>query len=147
MQLNKFTDYALRILMYVAQPREAIYTISELAENLQVSENHVMKIVHFMAKQEWIITTRGKGGGIRFNPETAQLSWGTIVRLLQGNQAVVECHKPPCILRAHCGLKGILDQALDAFYVHLDQYLLSDVLSKTLLSQAKSSPITLLNLS
>ncbi|PWF33013.1 transcriptional regulator, partial [Yersinia pestis] len=49
MQLNKFTDYALRILMYVAQPRDLPYTIAELAERLQVSQNHAMKIVHFMA--------------------------------------------------------------------------------------------------
>lgn len=146
MQLNKFTDYALRILMYVAQPRETLYTIAELAENLQVSENHTMKIVHFMAKQQWIITTRGKGGGIKFKPETAQLSLGAIIRILQGNQAVVECHNPPCILRSNCGLKGILAQALEAFYTHLDQYLLSDVLSQTSLSPSTQSPIPVLHL-
>ena len=59
MQLNKFTDYALRILMYIAQPKEMPYTIAELANELQVSENHAMKIVHFMAKQDWLITTTG----------------------------------------------------------------------------------------
>ena len=70
MQLNKFTDYALRILMYVSQPKALPHTIAELAQALQVSENHLMKIVHFMAKQQWIITARGRGGGIRLNPET-----------------------------------------------------------------------------
>jgi len=53
MQLNKFTDYALRILMYVSQPKALPHTIAELAQALQVSENHLMKIVHFMAKQQW----------------------------------------------------------------------------------------------
>ena len=50
MQLNKFTDYALRVLMYVAPPREAPYTIAEIAQNLHVSQNHLIKVVHFMAK-------------------------------------------------------------------------------------------------
>ncbi len=54
MQLNKFTDYALRILMYVSQPKALPHTIAELAQALQVSENHLMKIVHFMAKQQWM---------------------------------------------------------------------------------------------
>ena len=68
MQLNKFTDYALRILMYISQPRDTPYTIAEIARDLYVSQNHLMKIVHFMSKQDWIIATRGKGGGIRLNP-------------------------------------------------------------------------------
>ena len=63
MQLNKFTDYALRILITIAQTRQAPYTIAELADCLYVPANHLVKIVHFMAKQHWIITTRGKGGG------------------------------------------------------------------------------------
>ena len=69
MQLNKFTDYALRILMYISRPRDLPYTISEIAEDLQVSQNHLVKIVHFMGKQGWLITSRGKGGGIRLNQE------------------------------------------------------------------------------
>lgn len=63
MQLNKFSDYALRVLMYVSRTRDVPYTIAEIAENLVVSENHLVKVVHFMAKQNWIMTTRGKRGG------------------------------------------------------------------------------------
>ena len=54
MQLNKFSDYALRVLMLISNPRELPYTIAELAENLHVSQNHLVKIVHFMAKKEWM---------------------------------------------------------------------------------------------
>lgn len=146
MQLNKFTDYALRILMYVAQPRELPYTIAELATQLQVSENHVMKIVHFMAKQDWLVTTRGKGGGIRLHPETLKLTLGHIVRILQKDAQIVECNTPPCVLRKHCGLKGILAQAMEQFYQHLDQFTLSDVAPNSAQQIARSSSIELLNL-
>ena len=129
MQLNKFTDYALRILMYISRPSEMPYTIAEIARDLHVSQNHLVKIVHFMAKQEWIVTTRGKGGGIRLNPKALELTLGKIVRILQGDHQIVECNTPPCVLRSHCGLKGILDQALESFYQSLDQYTLSDVLA------------------
>lgn len=147
MQLNKFTDYALRILMYVSQPRDMPYTIAEIAQDLHVSQNHLVKIVHFMGKQNWILTTRGKGGGIRLNPQALQLKLGLIVRILQGENQIVECNTPPCVLRSHCGLKGILDQALEQFYQSLDQYSLHQVLNTAPASRySVQSPIQLINL-
>ena len=129
MQLNKFTDYALRILLYIAQPRDMPYTIAEIAEDLHVSKNHLVKIVHFMGQQDWIITTRGKGGGIQLNPQALSSQLGEIVRILQGDHQIVECNTPPCVLRSKCGLKGILDQALEQFYISLNRYTLNDVLN------------------
>ncbi len=146
MQLNKFTDYALRILMYIAQPKEEPYNIAELANELQVSENHAMKIVHFMAKQDWLITTRGRGGGIRLNPLTLNIPLGQIVRILQQDSQVVECNTPPCVMRSNCGLKGILDHAVDQFYNSLDQYTLSDVVTPLQGHFSTQSPIQLINL-
>ena len=147
MQLNKFTDYALRIVMYISPPRDVPYTIAELAENLQVSQNHLVKVVHFMAKNEWIITSRGKGGGIRLNPDALSAQLGEMVKILQGNQEIIDCNSPPCVLRKHCDLKGVLDQAMQQFYNHLNQYRLADVVQSaaaTMRSDAKQ--ITLQNL-
>ena len=146
MQLNKFTDYALRILMYIARPSDVPYTIADIAQDLHVSQNHLVKIVHFMGKQQWIVTTRGKGGGIRLNPTARQLKLGEIVRILQGNHQIVECNTPPCVLRSHCGLKGILDQALECFYQSLDQYTLDGVLQHSILPSSPSSNIDFLQL-
>ncbi len=140
MQLNKFTDYALRILLYIAQPRDMPYTIAEIAEDLHVSKNHLVKIVHFMGQHNWIITTRGKGGGIRLNPQALNSQLGEIVRILQGDHQIVECNTPPCVLRSKCGLKGILDRALEQFYISLNQYTLNDVLNTS--PQAKYSTLS-----
>lgn len=144
MQLTKFTDYGLRILMYIARPSDTPYTIAEIAQNLQVSENHLVKIVHFMAKQQWIITTRGKGGGLRLHPDAPMLKLGDVIRILQGDQPIVECHNPPCVLRPQCGLKGILDQALNGFYRILNQYTLQDAITAS--PSPPAQVITLLNL-
>lgn len=129
MQLNKFSDYALRLLMYISRPRDLPYTIAEIAENLRVSQNHLVKIVHFMSKKNWIITTRGKGGGIRLNPEALDSKLGDILRVLEGDSQIVECDTPPCVLRSHCGLKGILNTAVEQFYQSLNQYTLQEVLN------------------
>lgn len=147
MQLNKFTDYALRTVMYISPPRDAPYTIAELAENLQVSQNHLVKVVHFMAKNEWIITSRGKGGGIRLNPDALSAQLGEIVKILQGNQEIIDCNSPPCVLRKHCDLKGVLDQAMQQFYNHLNQYRLADVVqSATAAMPLNTNYISLYNI-
>lgn len=132
--------------MYIAQPKEMPYTIAELANELQVSENHAMKIVHFMAKQDWLITTRGRGGGIRMNPLTLKIPLGQVVRILQQDSQVVECNTPPCVLRKNCGLKGILDNAVEQFYASLEQYTLSEVVIPPQGHYSIQSPIGLINL-
>lgn len=148
MQLNKFTDYALRILMYISRPKDTPYTIAEIAQDLHVSQNHLVKIVHFMGKQQWIITSRGKGGGISLNPQSLELKLGDVVRVLQGDHPIVECDTPPCVLRSHCGLKGILNQAVEQFYKTLNQYSLANVLTQPVSpsSNYSLSNISILNL-
>ena len=122
--------------------------MAEIAADLKVSQNHLVKIVHFMGKQNWLITTRGKGGGIRLNLEAVHLQVGEAVRILQGENPIVECNNPPCVLRSNCGLKSILDQALEQFYQHLNQYTLGEVLARSNAKNNKTiqNGIELLNL-
>lgn len=129
MQLTKFTDYALRLLIYIAPNREKPYVIAQIAQDLKVSENHLIKIVHFMAKQNWLITTRGKGGGICLHPQTLSLKLGNLIRILENDQPIVDCFAPhQCVLLPRCNLKHILNQAQEQFYQHLNQFMLSDML-------------------
>ncbi len=128
MQLNKFTDFGLRLLMYLLQPGDNLVTIAQAAQDLKVSENHLIKVTHFLVKQGWIISTRGKGGGIRISPDALTLPIGEIVRRLEHNQQAINCLDPACVLRFSCGLKPALEQALEQFYQHLNQYQLQDAL-------------------
>jgi Rrf2 family nitric oxide-sensitive transcriptional repressor len=148
MQLTKFTDYGLRLLIYLLQPSDGLRTITQAACVLQVSENHLVKVTHFMVKQGWLISTRGKGGGIRLAPQALSLPLGEMVRCLEHDQQIVNCSQPACALRVNCGLNGILDQALEQFYQHLNQYQLQDARQQPLLydlnqgSDLQSNPRT-----
>lgn len=133
MQLNKFSDYGLRLLMFLLQPSNdqsssELTTIAQAAAALKISENHLIKVSHFMVKQGWIVSTRGKGGGIRLAPDAYTLALGDIVRTLEHDQKAVNCLEPACSLRFSCGLKSVLDQALEQFYQHLNRYQLQDAL-------------------
>ncbi|MBC7750258.1 MAG: Rrf2 family transcriptional regulator [Candidatus Saccharibacteria bacterium] len=133
MQLTHFTDLGLRVLMYASQPQRVTQsgkavTISEIAESLHVSRNHLVKVVHFMASHQWLSTTRGKGGGLALAKTPDQYNLGQLVRILEGTTQVVNCAEPPCALRFGCGLKGLLDEALQAFFQSLDRYTLADII-------------------
>ena len=133
MQLNKFSDYGLRLLMFLLKPSEELVTIAQAAAALKISENHLVKVTHFMVKQGWIISTRGKGGGIRLAPKAYELPIGEIVRTLEHDQKAVNCLEPACALRFSCGLKPLLDQALEQFYQHLNGFQLRDALHQPVL--------------
>lgn len=142
MQLNKFTDYALRVLIYVAPQTEAepSATIAQIAQALHISENHLVKIVHFMAKQQWLITTRGRHGGISLHPQVLDLHLGDIIQTLEGGTAIVDCYQPQqCYLLPRCSLKNILHQAMQQFYQYLNQYKMAEVLQPS--SPQKTNPL------
>lgn len=139
MQLNRFTDLGLRVLMYLTQPARATpFTISEIAHDLMVSQNHLVKVVHFMSRQGWIKTTRGKGGGIVLAHPASAYRVGQAIKTLESysqNQSqnnapikLVDCNSPPCILRTSCTLQTTLHHALNGFFGYLDQYTLADMI-------------------
>ena len=130
MQLNRFTDLGLRVLMYLSHREgEQPVTISEIAERFAVSRNHLVKVVHFMGVQGWLNNSRGKGGGLALarSPEHYQL--GTVIRTLEGNAPLIDCAEPPCALRQDCRLKSALDVGLQAFFATLDGYNLRDIVA------------------
>lgn len=131
MQLTRFTDLGLRVLMYLTyKERTEPVTIPEIADIFQVSRNHLVKVVHFMAQQKWLITTRGKGGGMALAHPPEHYRIGDIVRTLEDNPRLIDCDKPPCVLKRSCQLSGALQRALNLFFEDLNRYTLADVASK-----------------
>lgn len=130
MQLTHFTDLGLRVLMYLSHPvRDTPVTISEIAERFEVSRHHLVKVVHFMGQQGWLITTRGKGGGLALAFGLKQYRLGQVVRVLEGQSDMIDCADPPCAIRGRCQLKPLLDGASDAFFTALDRHTLADAVA------------------
>ena len=80
MKLTSFTDYSLRVLIYLSAAGDRKATIAEIATAFDVSENHLIKVVHFLGKQGWVATTRGKGGGLALGKPARSISIGQVVR-------------------------------------------------------------------
>lgn len=132
MQLTRFTDYALRVLMYLGGQSDRLVTIREIAEMHQLSENHLMKIVHKLATRGYIETVRGKGGGMRLARRAEMINLGDVVRDTEENMDIAECFTvgvQSCALLPSCALKSVLIEAKKSFLATLDLYQLSDLIS------------------
>src|SRR4051812_609979 len=91
MRLTAFTDYALRVLMYLAARPGARATIVEIADAFRIKENHLTKVVHFLGKGGWITTMRGKGGGLQLARSPGEIVIGEVVRETEGGPMPAEC--------------------------------------------------------
>jgi len=129
MQLTKHTDYALRVLMWLAQRERS--TIREIAEANRLSENHLMKVVHGLARLGYVETLRGRGGGIKLARAPAKIAVGEVVRHMERTLHAVECladdYSGDCRYTRACGLRSIMRDAQSAFLAQLDAYTLADL--------------------
>lgn len=132
MRLTQWTDYALRVLMYCAsQPaRESAVTVNEIAEHHQISRHHLTKIVQDLSAHGWLETTRGRGGGLRLTGPANGIRVGDVVRATEADFTMVECFAPGqtmCRLDGQCRLKGVLHQAMQAYFATLDGVTVADL--------------------
>lgn len=130
MRITRYTDYSLRVLMYLAQKGETLSTIAEIAASYDISRNHLMKVVQELNSKGYLIATRGKNGGLRLKGKPEDINVGALVRDTEQDLELVECfgNNNHCIITPVCQLRVALAEALDAFFAKLDEYTLADLL-------------------
>jgi Rrf2 family transcriptional regulator, nitric oxide-sensitive transcriptional repressor len=130
MKLTAFADYSLRVLIYLAAQPGRRATIAQIAAAFDVSEHHLVKVVHFLGKQGWLANMRGKGGGLELRERPERIVVGDVVRATEGPPMVAECFGATggdCQIAPDCRLRGVLGEALAAFYRVLDGRTLADL--------------------
>lgn len=131
MQLSKFTDYAFRPLIYLAKNSEENATVDILAERLEISSHHLKKVINKLAKTEYIISSKGRNGGLKLGMDPAEINLGKVLLLTEENLSLVECmgESGTCpLLSKECKLKGIICKSLNVFVNEMAQYTLKDIM-------------------
>lgn len=130
MRLTVYTDYSLRVLMFLAVKGEELATIAEVAKAYAISKNHLMKVAHQLGLAGYVETVRGKGGGLRLARPPQDIVLGEVVRHTEPDMALVPCFDPEdasCAIFSGCVLRGVLSEARDAFLTALDRHTLADL--------------------
>ncbi|RKP52402.1 RrF2 family transcriptional regulator [Trinickia fusca] len=133
MRLTDYTDYALRVMLFLAVREDGLSTIQDISDAYGISKNHLMKVVQRLGELGWIETIRGRHGGLRLNERSLRLSIGEVVRATESDFALVGCfsrdgagHRD-CVIEPHCRLKHVFQAAQGAFFAELDRHTLADL--------------------
>lgn len=132
MRLTSFTDYSVRVLMYVALKNGELASIREVSGIYEISSNHLMKVVHLLGKGDYLETIRGKNGGFRLGKEAKDINIGELIRYTEDDLNIVECFgnkEGRCALKEECNFSNVMEEALDAFLATVDKYTLEDLVS------------------
>lgn len=127
MQLSRFTDYSLRVLLYLAVNDDKRATLSEIAAFYPVSLEHLRKIVHELARSGYVRTYQGKHGGMELARPPEEIPIGDVVRHCEGHETFIDCEGLECRLARVCTLKAILSEGQEALFDTLNKYSLADL--------------------
>ena len=130
MQLTRFSDLALRLLLYLAsrdRPMEAVVTARGAATLFNVPYTHMVKVVHHLGLQRLITTSKGKGGGLRLSHPPERIRLGEVLRQTEPKTPIIDCFTQECPLAFDCSLKEALDRAYGAFFAEMDRYTLAEI--------------------
>ena len=128
MKLSKYSDYAMRVMIYLGARDGELSSIAEIAKTFSISQNHLMKIVQDLAASGFVETVRGRNGGIRLPRPPAEINLGALVRHTEGTLALVDC--TGCRIAPACGLPSIFNEALAAFLAIFDKYTIADLVER-----------------
>lgn len=132
MRLTHQTDYGLRMLMQLAVNTDSLVTISEVSERYNISKNHLMKVAQLLVHEGVVESVRGRNGGLRLARPAQDVNIGAITRTMERSSVLVECFpggRGACLISPACRLKGVLANALEAFYAVLDEVTLLDLVT------------------
>lgn len=129
MQLSKFSDYSLRVLMYVGLREQQVTPVAEIASAYDISQSHLLKVANRLVELKLVHATRGRSGGLQLAVPAADIVIGEVVRATE-NLDLVECmsEQGGCVLADSCKLQRALGRARDAFLAELDLVTLVDLI-------------------
>ena len=131
MRVTRYTDYSLRVLIYLGLRPDQRSTIREISEAYDISRNHLMKVVQQLVSLGYVDSVRGVGGGLNLALPPDQIAVGGVVSAMEPDLALVECMRSnnQCVISDGCKLKRMLARARDGFIEALNEYSLADILT------------------
>ncbi|MCP5386772.1 MAG: Rrf2 family transcriptional regulator [Novosphingobium sp.] len=129
MRLTRYTDYAFRVLFHVAVNDGRPVPIAEIARTYDISQNHLVKVVHELVKTGYLRSIRGRSGGVLLARPAEQIGLGEVVRHTEPDMRLLDC--VGCLIASACSLPRPMQEAINAFVEVLDKYTLADIVNES----------------
>lgn len=134
MRLTRFTDNALRCLLYLASTPSRTATVGEVSARMAMSGDHLLKVIQRLVSLGFVRTIRGRNGGVQLVRDPEAITVAEVVRATEPNLALVPCFDPcgtDCPLNGSCELAGVLDESLRAFFAALERRTVADLVARS----------------
>lgn len=128
MELTQHTDYGLRVLMYAGVHEDRRVTMREIATAYGISMEHLRKVVHRLSREGFLVTSKGRSGGLELADEPRNVRVGDVVKALEDSVTIIDCERQPCAMAGACALKCVLESAREAFMAQLNTFTLADII-------------------
>lgn len=128
MRLTRYSDYAMRVLLYLGQRPDRLCSATEISRAYGISQNHLMKVINDLVRTGYLASVRGRKGGVRLAMPPQEICIGAVMRHTEQDFDLVGCST--CLVASACGLTSVLEEAVAAFLGVLDRYTLADVLAR-----------------
>ncbi len=132
MQLTRYTDFSLRLLMYLAAHPDG-GTVERASRAFRAPREHMRKVAKDLVNAGYVAATRGRGGGLRLARTPESIKVGDVVRKTEPHLDLLECFDASlddCPITPACRLKRVLERARSAFLAVLDDTSLADLAAK-----------------
>ena len=129
MRLTRYTDYAFRVLFHVAVNDGRPVPIAEIARTFDISQNHLVKVVHDLVKVGYLNSVRGRSGGVLLARPANVIGLGEVVRHTEPDMRLLDC--VGCLIAPACHLPRPMQEAINAFVAVLDNYTLADIVNES----------------
>jgi Rrf2 family nitric oxide-sensitive transcriptional repressor len=135
-QLSLHGEYSLRVLLYLgtqklgAEKRRVIPT-KDISTAFDISKNHLVRVMQTLCDAGYVELIPGRSGGVALAMEPDSIGLGEVVRRCEPGFRMAECFQREgnrCVVTSVCGLKPVLQEALDSFLAALDRYTLGDMI-------------------
>jgi len=131
--ITSFSDYALRVLIYLSSRQEQTVSAEVIAKAYGISFHHVAKAAQWLSREGYVLSARGRNGGMRLARPAEAINIGQLLKAAEAGTVLVDCmrdDKDVCVITPACGLRHALCVAEDAFYAALDEFTLADITKK-----------------
>ncbi len=128
MRLTRYTDYSLRVLIYLATHDDRACAIAEIAKAYDISYNHLMKVANGLARAGFLDAVRGRGGGLKLRIAPEKINVGAVIRTTEEGFALADC--AACVIAPACGLTAVLNQGAQAMLKVFDRHTIADLVER-----------------
>jgi len=133
MQLTKFSDYALHVVLHLANSDTTLVTTREIAAIHRIKYNHLSKVTQALVRLGYLRAIRGRNGGIQLAQDPKHIRLGRFIQELEANTGLVEClshSDSTCAFAGNCGASDIFHEAEKVFFAYLEGFTLAEVISR-----------------